>query len=352
MLIATAAVLRRHRTGNHSDAPYDDWLYAKTIQKRGTHVDAALLLPLVLEAPERYSAYLPVLEKHGSLATAEALMERCCPGGRLAASMPSRVLRTIGYLGFEPAERMLFEVAQDPLHGPNMDACLGLLALPCRSIREALVVALEEHEGKLSFPEFLPVLAIKDTSSSWLERLVAWGNVASTDCNGGLIVGIAAHGAPARSAFEELLFSPTWQAGAAATGAAAWTYAGARMLGLTMQSVMTLLRARLRNATSLREKCVAFDALNALLAGWLGQPWHAIHGVTDPTESWLTVREVVFRDSADGTNDAAPDLARASLGADDARRVELEELRVEVETRVALELLIEGGEECPEGGQP
>ena len=132
MLRATAAVLRRHRSGDPADAPYAASSYATTIGRRGSHVDAALILPLVLESPQRYASYLPVLERHGDGAMAEQLMDRCVRDGRLAEGIDTRVLRSIGYLGVEAAEPMLFDVASDAAHGPNIDACLGLLALPCR----------------------------------------------------------------------------------------------------------------------------------------------------------------------------------------------------------------------------
>jgi hypothetical protein len=61
---------------------------------------------------------------------------------------------------------------------------------------------------------------VKTGDPAWLGRLVEWGEgAASTDCNGGLILGIALPGDDsARAAFSLLLWNPRWEAYGGGTG--------------------------------------------------------------------------------------------------------------------------------------
>ncbi|MFE5325431.1 hypothetical protein ACFRCG_03270 [Embleya sp. NPDC056575] len=217
------------------------------VLRYGSRFDAEVLLPVFLGDPEAREELVPVFARHGDVAMAECLLEASVEAGRLRDGVPTEVLHAVGYLGYEPAERLLWDHVEGSYHEAK-DACLGLLHLSCRGLRHEIAEALERHFGENLFPEFLPVLATKTGDPSWLRRLVEWGEGgASTDCNGGLILGTALHGDAARDEFTRLLWNPWWEAHSSATGSVRWAYAGARVLGLGMPDLYADLVARLKS---------------------------------------------------------------------------------------------------------
>ncbi|MEO7731863.1 MAG: hypothetical protein ABIY55_12880, partial [Kofleriaceae bacterium] len=200
--------------------------FCQVIRRRGALADAEAVLDAFLAEPERRAWLLPIVRKLGDPGTARRLFEACVVGDELRDGVPSGVLRCLGHLGHLAAEPALWRYASAATsdHDVVQDACLGLLELPCAALGPAIAKALSTHEGDNLFPEFLPVLAVKTRNPRWLPRLVRWGrDHASTDCNAGLLLGIALFGD--RPAFEAVLWDPRWEADASATGSRSWAYA-------------------------------------------------------------------------------------------------------------------------------
>ncbi len=177
----------------------------REIREHGGIDDALALLPVFLAAPARRAWLLPAISDLGDARLALSLLEACVVDGRLRDDLPSELLYVLGRFGL--AEAMLWHYAQSSDYYLVRDACLGLLHLPCKSL--PIADAIAAHEGKPLFPEFLHCLAVKTGDRSWIARLLAWGAYASTDCNGGLALGIAMFGD--RAAFHALLWNPDWE---------------------------------------------------------------------------------------------------------------------------------------------
>ncbi|MDI1465362.1 hypothetical protein QEZ54_30780 [Catellatospora sp. KI3] len=310
----------------------------EVIVRRGSRSDAQALLGTFLDDPEARRRLVPVLAQHGDRATAERLAGACLAAGRLRAEAPPEVLHALGLLGYEPAEPVLWGHLEGT-YDEATNAAFGLLHLPCHGLRTEIAQALERHCGAHLFPEFLPVLATKTGDPSWLDRLVAWGDgAASTDCNGGLILGIALHGRRARAEFTRLLWDPWWEAYGGGTGSDRWAYAGARVLGLTMSELYADLTARLASDAGARDKEHGLRTFTALLEHWTSRPWLGVSAAPDPAETCAELLGQLFDWSTPHRDDSVIGLAGAVLDRDDPVLARLHGLEHELQVRAGHEL--------------
>ncbi|MEU8078723.1 hypothetical protein AB0B31_25180 [Catellatospora citrea] len=339
------AVLRATRElldGYGSASPAVRWRRESTvvdvILRHGSLADAQALLPVFVENPEARRRLVPIFARHGDASTAGLLLAACTAAGQLREGVPAEVLHAVGFLGYEPAERMLWDHVEG-LYPESMNACLGLLHLPCDGLRTEIAQALRRHHGAGLFPEFLPVLATKTGDPSWLGRLVQWGEGgASTDCNGGLILGIALHGERARAEFTQLLWNPWWEANGGGTGSDRWAYAGARVLGLSMSDLYAGLSARVRSDAGTEDKRHCLETFVALLGYWAGRPWLGLDRAPDPTETCDMLLDLLFEWSTPDRDDSLIGLAGGVLDHGDRVLARLYELENELQVRAAHEL--------------
>lgn len=289
------------------------WRIVDVVVRHGSGADAEALLPMFLDDPAGRADLLPVLARHGDPGLAARLAAATVGPGGLRAGMPAEVLYALGCLGHQPAERLLWEYVEGPWDEAQQ-ACLGLLHLPCTDLRAAIAAALERHLGADFFPEFLPVLAVKTGDPGWLDRLVEWGaGPASTDCNGGLVLGIALYGAAGRGHFTDLLWNPWWEAQGGGTGTDRWAYAGTRVLGIDMAELYADLTARLCAATDTRTKRHCLATFTALLRLWVDRPWLGLRMAPDPPESGEELHELLFEWSTPHGDDSLMGLAFATV---------------------------------------
>ena len=240
MLAATRILL-------DDDAPFPlRHLASGVVADHGDHDDAATIFNRTLAAPD--PLHCAPLMALGTRAMGERLLRTFIEGGRLREGTPDELLHVLGYLGVEEAEPVLWTAAvSSGDHYLSMSACLGLLHLPCTGREVAIADAIRGCMGRNLFPEFLPVLACKTNEPSLAEAMVESGaTVASTDCNGGLLLGLALLGA--RDAFERALFDPRWEAVGTATGTRRYAFAGVRVLGLSLIRLHDARRASLEFA--------------------------------------------------------------------------------------------------------
>ncbi|MGW1271896.1 hypothetical protein [Streptomyces sp. NPDC002491] len=312
------------------------------VLRYGSRSDVEALLPVFLDEPGAREALVPVFARHGDVRVGERLLEASVEAGRLRDGVPTGVLHAVGYLGCESAERMLWEHVEGP-HQESTDACLGLLNLSCRGLRTDIAEALERYVGSPLFPEFLPILATKTSDPSWLGRLVEWGEGgASTDCNGGLILGIALHGDAARAAFTGLLWNPHWEAYGGGTGSDYWAYAGARVLGLGMPELYAALLERLDSDSGSDDERHCVETFAAMLTHWVDRGWLGLRMAPDPDESSDALCGLLFEWSSPHEDDSLIGLAGRLLGHDDSlvTRLRCLEATLRSEARHELELRV------------
>ncbi|GAA1514882.1 hypothetical protein GCM10009827_032080 [Dactylosporangium maewongense] len=282
MLDLTRELIRRHERG--AAGRHDVWVRAaaRAIRRAGDAHDAAALLPCFLDDPEARGALLPVLACHGDRSTAAALLA--------VHDRNPEVLHVVGWFGHEPATLILWDHA---LHGDWDEQCsavLGLLHLRCDGIDVA--AELRRHEGRGLFPELLPALAVKTGDPSWARRLLDWGTTgASTDCNGGLLLGLALLGAAGRDAFDLALWSPAWETWSGSTGTVRWAARGVLATGWGVAGLRSRFDAHVSAATDPADRTNAVLVLTGVVDRWLDDEWTGLRAAVAPPET----REQAFR---------------------------------------------------------
>lgn len=238
--------LRAAPPGGHAD-----WVLANArvaiVARRGGPEDADALLDLFLEAPTEYrrASVLDAVMRVGTRDTARRLAAGCLTGGRLRAGVQAEVLHALGFLGYTDVRDVLWNHATGGTdYYEQKSAALGLLNLSCDGLEREIEASIRACAGKNLFPEFLPVLAHKIGNPELLPLLFDMGQTtASTDCNGGLVYGIALFGDAGRPYFDRLLFDPHWETYGAGTGTGGWAYHGFRHLGGSVAEMARQLRA-------------------------------------------------------------------------------------------------------------
>jgi hypothetical protein len=226
-------------------------LACRAVVAAGGPDDVAALLVRMLAAPDELVCW--ALMARGTRDIGEQLYKKFIERGALRGGVPEVVLHALGYLGVAEAEPVLWTAAHAPDHYVHQSACLGLVDLPCVGREGAIADAIRACHGRNLFGEFWPALAGKVGDPSLIAPFLADGSPISTDCFGGVLLGIASLGE--RDMFERVLFDPFWEAVDGPTGNRRWCDLGVRTLGL---SICQLLRAR-RDA-------IADDAVDILAA--------------------------------------------------------------------------------------
>ncbi|GHO41855.1 hypothetical protein [Ktedonospora formicarum] len=251
--------------------------YVATIARFGSIEDARLLLAAFLVNPAKRAYMLTPIRVLGNDELAHELFLQCVHHGRLRDEMPEDILLCLGYMGYVPVEPLLWKyVSQEGDHDNHgyhymRAACLGLLHLPCVELKEAIATAITSHYSKNWWnAELLPALASKTGNSSLLEELYQWGvTTASTDCNAGLVLGIALYGEKGSAYFKRLLWNPDWEAHASATGTRLYTYLGCRYLGISLLDLYAELQTHIQHGSPQKQIRHGFSLVEAMLSCFL-----------------------------------------------------------------------------------
>jgi hypothetical protein len=246
---------------------------------------------------------------------------------------------------------MLFDYARMEVPGADWGAHAsavdGLLNLPCDSIRDGIRAEVERCYGRNLFPEYVPALAFKTGDPTLLEGIWTLGSTtASTDCNGGIILGIALYGEAGRPYFRRLMWDPYWEADSTATGSLGALYAGLQCLGTGVVDVHRELLARLPDTPHPRGDAAV---MLGVLESWLGVRGSAIRGCEGPVERGADVHRALFDGGASGGETLADALRAAAARPGEKERAPSWErltervyaLRHRVEQRIAEDALLD-----------
>jgi hypothetical protein len=224
------------------DAPFMLRVLAcRAVSTSGGPEDAQALLTRMLVAPDELLCWS--LMALGTRETGEQLLKTFIVDGALRAGAPAAVLQALGYLGVEEAEPTLWAAAHADDYYLQQSACLGLVDLPCTGRAGAIADAIRACYGRNLFGEFWPALAGKVGDPSLLDPFIADDAPTSTDCFGGVLLGLALVGA--RETFERVLFDPLWEATNGATGNLRWCALAVRSLGMSICELLQSRRAAL-----------------------------------------------------------------------------------------------------------
>jgi hypothetical protein len=231
------------------DEPHAPWGLThglrRVIIERGSAEDVPPLLEWFLESPDRDGPLWPIMA-HGGPEDAARLFAACASGGELRPGVDPTVLHALGYLGHEPARPLMLRYLQGS-HSEYQAAVMGLLHLPLGEASAHVREQILACRGRGLFSEFLPALAASTGDPELLPVLFEMGKTASTDCNGGLVLGIALYGEAGRPFFQRLIDDPWWEAAGHGTGTDRYAWYGMRVLGMTCAGLVTSLFARGRD---------------------------------------------------------------------------------------------------------
>ncbi|MGQ3357104.1 MAG: hypothetical protein ACT6XY_06600 [Phreatobacter sp.] len=241
MLTQTARLLASLRAPRTPSGEIEVQVLRDLVLRFGSGADADAVLPWFLDTADAFA--LPVLERFGSAETGARLFSAMVDRRGLRDDCPAEVLQAIGATGYAPAVPALWTVAREAPHHESRAACLGLMDLPCGSIAGEIARKIRSLDGQGLFPEFLPSLAFKGDQSGLLDLLPRLAAQTAIDNIAGIILGLAAFGAPGVPHLRPFLFDRRWEAFCNATGTARHLRMGVLGAGLRVIDLYDAWRA-------------------------------------------------------------------------------------------------------------
>lgn len=270
-------------------------LYLEIIASAGSPDDLPLLMDLFRAHPDGRDELVKTISQLGDEATAQELYKLCVEDDKLKPEMPAEVLQALGYLSSQPARDLLWRYAVSSDYYPSRAACIGLVHLDLTGLEEKIEQAIQAHYGQALFPEFLPLLAYRAGNMHLLPTLYQWGErAASTDCNGGLILGIALFGQAGLPYFKRLMWSEAWEAYASATGSGYWLEQGRRFLGLQLVDLYHEFQKRRKQDLSRSQRYHDLMVLKNFLQHTCQRAKSDIRFIPADSESYLRIYETFF----------------------------------------------------------
>lgn len=317
MLLATKYLLELYKNDrNHERKGELKKVYAQAIAQYGSYEDVEVLLPAFLAAAEQRDELIEPLMVLGNVSTAKTLFKACFKKEQLRSGFPEDILHCLGYLGYLPAQPLLFEYAKSEDYYLSKAACMGLLNLPCDGLECKIEREIKKCYGKHLFPEFVPALAIKTKNYSLLQELFQLGRTTtSPDCNSGIILGIALYGEQGVDLFKQIIWNPDWEAVSSRTGSRFYLYIGKQYLKIRLVELYLDLKKRhnLNTVTDLQRKH-DFNIIISLLDLQIIRPRIGIRFVSEPDESYTQLYTDVFIGSEPNHDDSIIGLASQTFG--------------------------------------
>jgi hypothetical protein len=273
--------------------------YLRVIAEEGSLEDIPILLQLFRDYQDVRGNIVHTIKWLGNETTVQTLLTSCLPlctaERRKDENAISAVMEALGYLGYQPARELLWRHVFSGYYYISTAACLGLLHLDLSGMEDEIERAIRACSGKNLFPEFLPMLASRTGNTSMLPELYEWGEqAASSDCNGGLILGIALFGQPGLPYFKRLMWSQKWEVWGGGTGSDRWLDQGRRFLGLRLVDLYHEFQERRKQDLPLEQRYHDVMVLRACLDHTSEREQGSIRFIPPDTESYLSIYEAYF----------------------------------------------------------
>jgi len=245
-------------------------------------------------------------------------------------------------LGYVEATTDLVALVNGPYGVASVDACLGLVHLPCEPHREQLAAELDKALDQNLFNEFLPLLSFKCTTEDMIPRLVHWGEQhASVDCNAGIIAGIALFGEGQKDTIRSILWNPFWEAHGTATGSCVWSYFAMQHVGLTFRELVQDIKSYDASKEDVQALEYRLDVLYEMLELKLSYTARPIRFARSNEESFGQLYSDLFSWSNEHHDDSIIGWMNEQLGAEHRLLERYHELRKRVEIKMVHEIELE-----------
>ena len=344
----------------HSGHPLDASViqsYSRVIARYGDREDAAVLLQLYMDHPEdyRYVLLLEVIMRCGDMELAVQLHQYSFEKAKLKDRMPSDVLHVLGYMGYGLSTKYLVDCVISNDWYLSKDASLALLHMPSEDQHERLLERFEQVYGDAIFPELLPALCTKSVPADvMVPKLMVWGEQASVDCNGGLVLGIAMYGTSQKEHIRRILWNPDWELCSNGTGSHWWAYVAMPMVGLAFSELISELKDELgvtqftdkvssiqTSRTEVTSSLTAehrFQVLHDLLHLKLEFVAHPLRYAPENQESMMDLYQQLFSWSTQHGDDSIIGVIIHTLGMDHVLVERYNQLRSRMELSVSHEI--------------
>ncbi|AHM63841.1 hypothetical protein ABFY57_08170 [Paenibacillus polymyxa] len=343
MIDATAKLIEMVGSGRKLDASIIS-AYTDVVAQYGTAEDAWELYWLFVEDPDHYvrGLLLGPIMRCGDVALAQDMYERYVRNQTSQEHIPDGVLHVLGYLGYVEAAADLVAWLNGPYGAASVDACLGLVHLPCESFRERLATELEKAVNQNLFNEFLPLLSFKCTTEDMVPRLVHWGERhASVDCNAGIIAGIALFGEKQKDTIRSILWNPLWEAHGTATGSCVWSYIAMQHVGLTFRELIQDIKSYDVFKAGVQALEYRLDVLYEMLELKLSYRARPIRFARCNEESFAQIYSDLFSWSTEHKDDSMIGWMNEHLGYEHRLLEQYDEIRKRIEIKMVHEIELE-----------
>ncbi|MGQ3481543.1 hypothetical protein [Paenibacillus sp. TY11] len=343
MMDATARLIDMFDSGKKLDASIIS-AYTDVVAQYGTMEDAWELYRLFVKDPHHYirGLLLQPIMRCGDVTLAQDMYERYVRNQASPEHIPNGVLYVLGYLGYVEATADLVALVSGPYGAASVDACLGLVHLPCESHREQLATELEKAKDQNLFNEFLPLLSFKCTTEDMVPQLVYWGEQhASVDCNAGIIAGIALFGEGQKDTIRSILWNPLWEAHGTATGSCVWSYFAMQHVGLTFRELIQDIKSYDASKEDVEALEYRLDVLYEMLELKLSYTARPIRFARSNEESFSQLYSNLFSWSTEHHDDSIVGWMNEQLGYEHRLLEQYNELRKRVEIKMVHEIELE-----------
>lgn len=339
----TAGLIDMFGSGKKLDASIIS-AYTDVVARYGTMEDAWELYRLFVEDPHHYirGLLLQPIMRCGDVTLAQDMYERYVQNQSSPEHIPDGVLYVLGYLGYVEAAADLVALVNGPYGVASVDACLGLVHLPCEPYREQLAAELEKALDQNLFNELLPLLSFKCTTEDMIPRLVHWGEQhASVDCNAGIIAGIALFGEGQKDTIRSILWNPFWEAHGTATGSCVWSYFAMQHVGLTFRELVQDIKSYDASKEDVQALEYRLDVLYEMLELKLSYTARPIRFARSNEESFGQLYSDLFSWSNEHHDDSIIGWMNEQLGVEHRLLERYYELRKRVEIKMVHEIELE-----------
>lgn len=343
MMDATARLMDIFGSAKKLDASIIS-AYMDVVAQYGTVEDAWELYRLFVEDPHHYirGLLLQPIMRCGDVTVAQDMYERYVRNQASPEHIPDGVLYALGYLGYVEAAADLVALVNGPYGAVSVDACLGLVHLPCEPYREKLAAELENALDQNLFNEFLPLLSFKCTTEDMIPRLVHWGEQhASVDCNAGIIAGIALFGEGQKDTIRSILWNPFWEAHGTATGSCVWSYFAMQHVGLTFRELVQDIKSYDASKEDVQALEYRLDVLHEMLELKLSYTARPIRFARSNEESFGQLYSDLFSWSNEHHDDSIIGWMNEQLGVEHRLLERYYELRKRIEIKMVHEIELE-----------
>ncbi|SFI84102.1 hypothetical protein [Thermoflavimicrobium dichotomicum] len=271
--------------------------YVRFIERYGSVADVEPLFDLYLEDPTdlRRQYLLEPIRIHGDDTMAEKMFQACFEDGQLKEEMYGGIFHCLGYLGYEPVKPILYQLLEQGGHALGLDECLGLLHFSCEGYEEKIAQEIRNCLGKNLFPEFVPSLLCKVPDPALIDEVYESGGYwASTDCNGGMVLGIALCGEKERNRFKSILWDERWEAESSSTGTRTWAFVGMQHQQITFRELFEDIKEAQKQGCSQRELKHRLYVLLSMLEMKIFYDYRPLKFGKSPDESYQDIYLSLF----------------------------------------------------------